>query len=716
MQTQKIARLSLACAAVVLATAVFGSSTAWAQTPPTPTDTFQPAGAGGAFGTAANWLSGTVPGAGSQVLIAAGKTGTMSQANADTLFGSLTLGVSSTISLAATDNQGPATNSVLYFNNGSELVYTSGDTNRNNTYNIVSGAAVRMQLSGITSGDSLPSGSLVGDSSTTVDFRVNNTTNVRWNNASFSGVLNYLAIGTASRSVNFGATGAAAITIGPGTTNFGDYINSAVTSNRIDSAATIRLTGRSGGASTAKLTLSADETISNLVIDSPIGATGTSPTFRTGGNVLTVSGSTTFQGTAGNVNFDSTNATPSSHILISTANMTFGGTGTWAVSGDGVIRLNAASGTRTITTNTTASIANTLSGTQGFTKAGAATLTLSGSNTYTGTTTISAGVLNIQNANALGTTAGGVTVSSSAALEIQGGITVGAEALSLVGTGISSGGALRNISGTNTYGGLVTLTGAARINSDAGSLILSNTGTITGSGFDLTLGGAGNTTISSIIGTGSGTLTKEGAGTVTLTGASTYTGNTTVSAGRLAVNGSLGSGTVSVAAAAWLQGSGTIAGAVNVSGTLSPGNSPGIFTFGSLVLDGTSTTLIEVNGLVRGTDYDGVNITGTSSSLTYGGLLSLNFGSLSPDSVTYDIFDFAGGYLGGYTTVTSTGAYIGTWADIGGGQFRLVAGAQTLTFDQATGDIIVVPEPATIAFLGSAVGLIGLRLARRRKA
>ena len=48
-----------------------------------------------------------------------------------------------------------------------------------------------------------------------------------------------------------------------------------------------------------------------------------------------------------------------------------------------------------------------LGGSVGVNKTAAGTVTLTGDNTYTGATTISAGVLNIQNASALGTTVGG---------------------------------------------------------------------------------------------------------------------------------------------------------------------------------------------------------------------------------------------------------------------------------------------------------------------
>jgi len=49
---------------------------------------------------------------------------------------------------------------------------------------------------------------------------------------------------------------------------------------------------------------------------------------------------------------------------------------------------------------------------------------------------------------------------------------------------------MNNVSGANTYGGPVTLGSDSRINSDSGTLTLNN-GTITGSGYDLSVGGAG---------------------------------------------------------------------------------------------------------------------------------------------------------------------------------------------------------------------------------
>ena len=155
-------------------------------------------------------------------------------------------------------------------------------------------------------------------------------------------------------------------------------------------------------------------------------------------------------------------------------------------------------------------------------KVGTGTLTLTGSNAYSGATTVSAGVLNIQNPNALGTMGGGTTVAAGAALQIQGGITTAAEALTLNGMGIANDGALRNVAGNNNYAGNITLASAARINSDSGTLTLS--GSIAASGYNLTIGGSGNTTMSSGYTSGEW-VTKDGSGTLTCN--SLYIGNVT---------------------------------------------------------------------------------------------------------------------------------------------------------------------------------------------
>ena len=178
-----------------------------------------------------------------------------------------------------------------------------------------------------------------------------------------------------------------------------------------------------------------------------------------------------------------------------------------------------------------------------LTKDGAGRLTLAGANSYSGATTISAGVLRAANNTALGSTAGGVTIASGAALEFYGGISIGAEAINVIGTGISSGGAIRNVSGNNSLSGDITLTGASRINSDSGTLTL--TGDF-GGAFSLTFGGAGTTQQDGAINISTAGVTKDGSGSLLITSANTYKGGTIVSNGTLTLGNriAIGSGTL----------------------------------------------------------------------------------------------------------------------------------------------------------------------------
>ncbi|MCX6955928.1 MAG: autotransporter-associated beta strand repeat-containing protein [Verrucomicrobia bacterium] len=270
---------------------------------------------------------------------------------------------------------------------------------------------------------------------------------------------------------------------------------------------------------------------------------------------------------------------------------------------------------------------------------GTGTLTLSGANSYTGTTTVNAGVINIQNATALGTTAGGTVVASGAALQIQGGIAVGAEALTISGTGVGTTGALRNISGNNSFAGTITVAANSEIQSDAGTLTLS--GTINGDAASRTLrfDGAGNTTVTNVIGSNISTLTKNSAGTLTLSGANTYTGATAVTAGVLNVQnsaalGSTGAGTtVSSGAALELQNNLFVgAEALSLSGTgvssngalrnISGANSyAGVVTLAAATEIQSDAGTLTVSGAVNSTNL-GLTVDG-SGNTTLSGVVGL---------------------------------------------------------------------------------------------
>ncbi len=322
-------------------------------------------------------------------------------------------------------------------------------------------------------------------------------------------------------------------------------------------------------------------------------------------------------------------------------------------------------------------------------KQGAGVLVFSGANTYSGTTTVEAGVLNIQNATALGSTDAGTTVNSGTALQIQGGITVGAEALALNGTGISSDGALRNISGDNTYGGTITNTTAARINSDSGTLTLS--GNINATNQAITFGGAGNIVANGAITNSTAGLTKDGAGTLTLSGsnANTYSGTTTVSAGVLELN---------------KTGVEAIVGGITV---------------GSGTTDASVKLLISSAGQVKDTSA----ITLSGGTITRAGSVSEVFGNLNLTTASFlDFGTTAGGSL---TFGTYTGSSLLTVqnfipgdtlifkSDLSGSisntsYFQFSGGfSSSWNSGSSTFTITAIPEASTVA---AAIGLAGMML------
>ena len=207
-------------------------------------------------------------------------------------------------------------------------------------------------------------------------------------------------------------------------------------------------------------------------------------------------------------------------------------------------------GNRTYTVNNTTTFSGALSGGDNLTKNGTGTLVLGGSNSIDTVTVNTGGALRVANNGALGTTGFGTVVDSGGSLELIGGRTIGAEALSLSGTGVSTGGALRNVSGDNSWSGAITLanvTGVHRINSDAGLLTISGgiSETGTSNNKDLTFGGSGNVLVTGNITASGGDmrLFKDGSGTLTLSGTNTYDGATTLRAGTLAV-ATIGNGDV----------------------------------------------------------------------------------------------------------------------------------------------------------------------------
>jgi autotransporter-associated beta strand protein len=334
-------------------------------------------------------------------------------------------------------------------------------------------------------------------------------------------------------------------------------------------------------------------------------------------------------------------------------------------------------------------------------KVGSGTLTLTGSNTYTGGTQLNGGVLGLGNANAL---------SSSGA--------------------ISFGGGTLQFSSANT--------------TDYSSRF----STAAGQAYSLDTNGE-NVTVGTALSSSGGTLTKHGLGALTLSAANTYTGDTILSAGTLKLGsggsfansplivvGDAGSNgavldltaksTFAIGAGQTLKGKGTVllgpSTALTINGLLSPGNSPGLLTYdggGTVTLSGT--TLMEVWGTIRGANpgYDAIDLI-NGTDLIFGGILNLDFNQTFANSTSFNLFtpDGTSTLAGNFSAITMVGSsYTDLTFTNNAGVWETNTGAAntSMSFNSATGtlSIIVVPEPSTLALAG--LGLAAAAFASRRR-
>jgi filamentous hemagglutinin family protein len=355
---------------------------------------------------------------------------------------------------------------------------------------------------------------------------------------------------------------------------------------RINSGEPLRLGAINAGGGDITLDVASATTAAGVI--SGVGTTLT----KLGAGTLTMSAANTYTGlttvSAGRLALGAANRIADTSAVTVASGATFdlnnfsetigslAGAGTLTQSGAGAVTL--ATGVDNTSTTFSGVIQNP-TGSIALTKQGTGTFVLSGANTYTGLTTVSAGVLNLQNNTATGTTAGGVTVANGAALELQGGITVGAEALSITGTGVGGNGALRNISGNNTWGGTVTLAGASEIQSDAGTLTLSG---VVSAPFALAITGAGSLTavnasndFSNVSISGSNNVSLDETNAIAI-GASNLTGNLSVTANGGATLDTITANTINIAS----LGGGIV---INSGATLT---ATGPDAFGSLILRG----------------------------------------------------------------------------------------------------------------------------------
>ncbi len=290
--------------------------------------------------------------------------------------------------------------------------------------------------------------------------------------------------------------------------------------------------------------------------------------------VTTISGGTLSVSTLANGGADSsigTSTNAATNLVFDGGDLTYTGAN---VVTDRAFTINADKTATITTTNNLTMAGATGPATNGsLTKAGIGTLTLTGDNTYTGATNITAGTLAVNGSTAAGSTvnvgtagtlSGSGTINGNATLTGNGVINKSAGSiggtLSVTGGNWNGAGSVSGIvtssSGTFTIGSGANLTANSGLHVTGGSLAAASaTSTITG---DVNYTSSANSNFAGVIAGSGKTLTMNNtASTLTLGGTNTYTGDTNITAGTLAVNGSTAAGsTVNVGTAGTLSGIG----------------------------------------------------------------------------------------------------------------------------------------------------------------
>jgi len=301
-------------------------------------------------------------------------------------------------------------------------------------------------------------------------------------------------------------------------------------------------------------------------------------------------------------------------------------------------------------------------------------LRLSGTNTYTGQTTVNSGILQIRSATALPT-------ASAVVINEGGGVELGRNNVSMA-----------SLSGV----GYVEFAETGTVGSGSSTLTVGSDNTDTEYAGIIRNGGDGTYT---------GNVTKTGTGSLTLTGNSTYTGATLVSNGTLIVNGSITSSSqVTVQNGATLGGTGSVSSIILASGAeLAPGADLSTLQAASLSWSGGATLSFELS-----------STTANSSLLDLSGA----FTKAGPGSY---VFDFLGGGFYNGLTATSYTLVNFDMTDFSVGDFSFVnlqsglTGSFQIEDNALLFNVTAIPEPAySLMILGSLTAMLLRRKAFRK--
>ncbi len=563
-------------------------------------------------------------------------------------------------------------NAVQSLNINTTLVLTVANNVTNNNLITISGTSTLM-VGGNYSGG-------------TLTFSANGTLNI-------GGIFNPVTLNASNGTINYDAAGAQTIFTGA------NYYNltvsgsgtktlqgtSTVTNSLNIVSGTLDLNGytltvgdlqgngniTSGVAGAVTLTSGSDNissTYSGIIQD----GSGSLSLTKNGTGILTLSGVNTYTGTttisSGTLEVAAVGAIPNVSAVTDNGTLDLAGNNTTigSLAGSGTVTSSVAGAVTLTTGDNTSTIFSGIiqngSGTVALTKNGNGSFTLSGNNTFSGTTTLSTGTLNINSATAIG----------SGTFIINGGTII---------DNTSGGAIILSNNNPQNWNGDFAFIGTQNLNLGTGAISMNASRQVTVNGGTFTVGGI-------ISGVGF-SLNKAGAGTLILSGANAYTGGTTLNSGILILNNiaalgaagasvTLNGGTLDLASDASVNAYNiTIGGTVTIASDKATVASAGItHTLGTLSIGNQTLTIAGGSNVTNGMAGIAFGVTTFSGAPAFtinnpagGGMTQLSVATVTP--------------AGNIATINGNGNMVqtGVWGATAGG--ITYGGTGTLTLSQA---------------------------------